>query len=620
MERQWKWKVVGTVLLSVLSVAMLVPTWAGVTSEGEAHLPKWYTDVFSQKLVLGLDLQGGIHLQYKVDVPEALGRKAQNLAGNLEDALKAEGGVTATATTPGGKSLDEATTIVVTFENPEEAAKLDQTFINKHAPDHVATSTDGAVVTLAMAPNALRAFQQLALEKAIETVERRINEFGVAESSVTRRGDSEIVVQIPGVKESEFSAAKEKLSQTGQLRFQIVDRAGWSEFFNKVSAREPDKKNWPADLKPELQDHMVSTIGGIRSTSREVLEYMVKGQVDDEHIVGFQEYWTSPKDRTLEEIESLTPEQEKLLAKAKFSPDATIVKAYQLKFMFKKAGMSGENVERASVGYDQYNRPEVNMEFSKVDADAFYEMTKKYTQQQMAIMIDDVVFSDPNIKEPIPGGRVRIELGSSFGMQAQKEANALVAVLRSGALQAPLRKVYDSQIGPTLGADSIEDGKISVIVGFVGVALFMIFYYGFSGVVANIALAFNILFTLALMAAFGATLTLPGIAGIVLTVGMAVDANVLIYERIREELRRNVAVRTAIKRGYEMALSSIVDANLTTVIAGLVLYQYGSGPVRGFAVTLNIGILASMFTALVLTRLIFEWKYFRGAEPAAMSV
>jgi preprotein translocase subunit SecD len=194
-------------------------------------------------------------------------------------------------------------------------------------------------------------------------------------------------------------------------------------------------------------------------------------------------------------------------------------------------------------------------------------------------------------------------------------------VLKSGALQAPLRKLYDTQVGPSLGADSIAAARTSIIVGFCAVVLFMTRLLPASpGSSPTSPWLLNVLFMLAGMTAFGATLTLPGIAGIVLTVGMAVDANVLIFERIREELRQNVGVRTAIKRGYDMALSSIVDANLTTVIAGLVLYQYGSGPVRGFAVTLNIGILASMFTALVLTRLIFEWKYFRGAEPAAMSV
>jgi preprotein translocase subunit SecD len=215
---------------------------------------------------------------------------------------------------------------------------------------------------------------------------------------------------------------------------------------------------------------------------------------------------------------------------------------------------------------------------------------------------------------------VRITLGS-FGGQAMKEANALVAVLRSGALNAPLRKLYDSQIGPTLGADSIEDGRMSTMIGFAAVCLFMLAYYRLAGLVANIALVFNVLFTLSLMAAFGATLTLPGIAGIVLTVGMAVDANVLIFERMREELRGGAGVRRAISQGYEMALSSIVDANVTTIIAGVVLYQFGSGPVRGFAVTLIMGILTSMFTALVITRLIFEWQYNRGGdEPTSMSV
>jgi preprotein translocase subunit SecD len=287
--------------------------------------------------------------------------------------------------------------------------------------------------------------------------------------------------------------------------------------------------------------------------------------------------------------------------------------------MFRKDGISGENVTSASVGYSQFNQPEVYMQFDQRDADAFYEMTKKFTKQQMAIMIDDHVYSAPRINEPIPGGRVRITLGS-FGNQAMKEANALVAVLRSGALNAPLRKLYDSQIGPTLGADSVKDGQSSTIIGFLAVCGFMVAYYRLAGLVANVALFFNVVFTLALMAAFGATLTLPGIAGIVLTVGMAVDSNVLIFERMREELRNGVGVRKAIDLGYEKALSSIVDANLTTVIAGLVLYQFGSGPVRGFAVTLVMGILTSMFTALVITRLIFEWQYNRGAEPTTMSV
>ena len=257
--------------------------------------------------------------------------------------------------------------------------------------------------------------------------------------------------------------------------------------------------------------------------------------------------------------------------------------------MYGKIGMSGENVEDASVGYDEFNRPEVYMRFAQVDADKFFEMTKENTKELMAIMIDEMVYSAPRIKEPIGGGRVRIELGSA-GRQALKEANALVAVLKSGALQAPLEKRADNAVGPTLGADSVEAGKISIIVGLVLVILFMLVYYKKAGAVADLALVLNLLFVMAGLTMFGATLTLPGIAGIVLTVGMAVDANVLIFERIREEIRDGKGVRQSINAGYEKAFTAILDANERPASQRL-CHQFGSGPIRGFAVTLGIGIV-----------------------------
>ena len=328
------------------------------------------------------------------------------------------------------------------------------------------------------------------------------------------------------------------------------------------------------------------------------------------------------KDPNLNQISNLSKEQEDAVSKLREEDvdfaNESVVKAYELVYMFKKAGMSGENVEDAQVGFDQFNKPEVNMTFARVDADKFYEMTKAHTNELMAIMIDEMVFSAPNIKEPIGGGRVRIELGNS-GSQALKEANALVAVLKSGALQAPLKKEYESAVGPSLGADSVEAGKLSMIIGFGLVVLFMFVYYRGAGFVADIALLLNVLFVLAGLTMFGATLTLPGIAGIVLTVGMAVDANVLIFERIREELRLGKSVRAAIDAGYEKAFTAILDANVTTGIAAVVLYQFGSGPVRGFAVTLGIGIICSMYTALVVTRLIFE-KMYGGGNAQKMSI
>lgn len=630
MDRQWKWKTLGVFALVVLSVLMLVPTVAGLSgnadSEAEPALPAWYTRVFSQKLILGLDLQGGIHLQYKVDVEEALSRRAAQTAGNVETLLAKESNVKVTARHREGTDIYEVTTIDVDFEKTDDVGKLDTSFIGKflprdtfNRPTYEIGETSGTKVTLVMTQDAIDDFRESAVDKAIETIERRINEFGVAESTITKRGDGELVVQLPGVKESEFGAAKQKLAQTGQLRFQIVDREGQGAFFTKISQRAPKADAWPAELDAKLQPHkIVANANVVRTTSREILDYMVKDQIDDEHLVGVQEIFVDPNDESLVPLENLSKDQEAVLRKTGTDLNSSVVKAYQVWFVFSKAGMSGENVEDASVGYDKFNRPVVHMAFSQVDADNFFQMTTKYTKELMAIMIDEVVYSAPRIKEPIGGGRVQIEMG--VGGPAFKEATNLVAVLKSGALQAPLRKLYDSQVGPTLGADSVAAGRTSVLVGFALVVLFMLFYYRGAGFVANVALTLNVLFVMAGLTAFGATLTLPGIAGIVLTIGMAVDANVLVFERIREELRTGAGVRKSIDAGYAKAFSSIFDANLTTGIAAVVLYQFGSGPIRGFAVTLGIGIICSMYTALVVTRLIFAYTYGRGSEPETMSI
>ncbi|MEZ4474037.1 MAG: protein translocase subunit SecD [bacterium] len=620
MNRQWKFKGLLAVGLLIVAVLMLVPTLVGPTPKGEEpKLPGWFTGIFANRLILGLDLQGGIHLQYQVDVPDALRRRATQTAGNLESLLKSERNVEVKATPGSGESLDEITTVAVAFPAAEDTAKLDVEFVAKNLPEYEIGGVDGTTVTLVMKADAITSFQEDAVEKAIDTIERRINAFGVAESTISRRGDNELVVQLPGLTEEEFGEAKKKLAQTGQLRFQIVDRAGAADFAQKIGARRPLPDNWPADLDPELKKHKIAVTGGtVRSTSRAILEYMVDGQFDAEHLVGYEEIFADPKDPTLGAINTLSEEQEKILRKRKTDDlEGDIVRAYEVHYLFSKAGMSGENVEAASVGYDNFNRPVVLMRFSQVDADKFFEMTKKYTKELMAILIDDQVYSAPRIKEPIAGGRVQIEMGA-VGRTAFKEASALVAVLKSGALQAPLRKLYDAQVGATLGADSVRAGQLSVAVGFGLVVLFMLVYYKGSGVVANLALILNVVFVMAGLTAFGATLTLPGIAGIVLTIGMAVDANVLIFERVREELRLGVSVRKAIDAGYEKAFSAILDANVTTGIAAVVLYQFGSGPIRGFAVTLGVGIICSLYTALVVTRLVFDYKY--RADAARMSI
>lgn len=632
MDRKWKWRVFGAIALTILSILMLVPTvvetFGGQQEDAESSpLPDWYKRIFKQKLILGLDLQGGIHLQYKVDMEEALARRSAQTASNIRILLKKEADIEVEAARREQGDLYDITTIDVQFASKDDMGKLTTAFINEHLPrdsqgrpQYSLGSSSGTTQTLVMSQEAIDDFRDSALERAIETIERRINEFGVAESTITKRGDDELVVQLPGVKESEFGAAKQKLAQTGQLRFQIVDRERQGEFFAKMAARAPSAANWPAELDVALQVHKtVADASVVRTTSREIFDYMASGQLDDEHYLGIQEVFVDPKDPSLTPIDNLSKEQEAVLRKTGGDiAEGGIVRAYQAWYVFANAGISGENVEDASVGYDQFNRPVVQMRFSQADAERFYEMTKTYTKELMAIMIDEIVYSAPRIKEPIPGGRVQIEVGT--GGQAFKEASALVAVLKSGALQAPLRKVYDSQVGPSLGSDSIEAGRKAVIFGFLAVVIFMVIYYKGAGLVVDLALGLNVLFVLAGLTAFGATLTLPGIAAIVLTIGMAVDANVLVFERIREELRSGSSVRRAIDLGYSKAMSSIVDANLTTGIAAVVLYQFGSGPVRGFAVSLGIGIICSVYTALVVTRLVFDFVYGRGQEPETMSI
>ncbi len=263
--------------------------------------------------------------------------------------------------------------------------------------------------------------------------------------------------------------------------------------------------------------------------------------------------------------------------------------------------LTGEDVVDARPGFDQTNEAHVSMNFNSRGANIFERVTGENVGKRMAIVLDRKIYSAPNINERIPGGRASIT-----GSFTTEEAQDLAVVLRAGSLPAPVVVLEERTVGPSLGQESIDSGMLAAAVGAIAVVIFMAIYYGVSGVIADLMLIFTITMLLAGLAAFGATLTLPGIAGIVLTIGMAVDANVLIFERIREELRRGLTPFSAVSAGFERASLSIIDSNLTTIIATIVLYQFGTGPVRGFAVTLSLGIIASMFTAVFVSRGIFE--------------
>ena len=283
---------------------------------------------------------------------------------------------------------------------------------------------------------------------------------------------------------------------------------------------------------------------------------------------------------------------------------ATQKQAYLLQ---KRTSLTGKYITDARVAIDRrYNEPYVSLSFNNKGARIFERLTGENIDKRLAIVLDNNVYSAPVIRDKISGGKASIT-----GRFSMDDAKDLAIVLRAGALPAPVKILEERTVGPSLGKDSIDKGFKSMIIGGVILVCFMIFYYRVSGIIADMALFLNILFIMASLAFFGATLTLPGIAGVILTIGMAVDANVLIFERIREELRLGKSPRTAIEGGYKKALVTILDANVTTFIAGLVLFQFGTGAVQGFAVTLCIGIVASFITAVFVTRIVFDFLFIR---------
>ena len=307
-----------------------------------------------------------------------------------------------------------------------------------------------------------------------------------------------------------------------------------------------------------------------------------------------------------EALKGRIPEGDEILFQRSVDPQTGAVR--KIPFLLKaRTLMTGDVIKDARVAINQeFHEPYVAMEFNDIGAKLFEQITASNVKKRLAIILDNNVYSAPVIQERIAGGRAQIT-----GRFDMKEASDLAIVLRSGALPAPVKIAEQRTVGPSLGQDSIHQGIVSMLISAALVVLFMIFYYKASGVVADVALVLNIIITLAVLALFRATLTLPGIAGLVLSVGMAVDANILIHERIKEELRLGKTVRAAIDQGYHRAFSAIIDSNLTTLISGVILYQFGTGPVKGFAVTLSIGILANIFTAVYVTRVIFDYLTLR---------
>jgi preprotein translocase subunit SecD len=473
--------------------------------------------------------------------------------------------------------------------------------------------------------------RERAVGQAKDTVNKRVDELGLREAAVTVR-DEDIIVEVPGKDEKAFEEIKEIIRRTARLEFKMVDDEGSAAFFGQVKEDELDKHPETKDisvwkeqapagpgksveahylrikrdttLKQRDRDKDGNLVGKPREeTQQECLkrlkEFTKTLQVPDDHQIGY------------EEVVDYDQETGK-----------TTEWGWRTFYLYARAELTGDYITDAQVAQDQQSgmgQFYVAVTFSPTGADRFEEVTGANVQRRFAIILDDVIDSAPVIKTKIAGGHASITLGVGDPEQQLKNARKLELVLRSGALPAQISPSNESRIGPTLGADAIDQAVKGMLVGSALVLAFMILYYRKAGIVADVAVLFNLLIQMAILASFSATMTLPGIAGLALTIGMAVDANVLINERIREELRAGRSVRAAVEAGYDRAFSAIIDGHVTIFISGLILAQYGSGPVKGFAVTLIVGIIASVYTGVFVTRLVFDW-WARGAKVKTLSV
>lgn len=519
----------------------------------------WFS---KSKIVYGLDIQGGLHLVMGVDVDAVVTEKSERQSKALKDEFKdSEVGFKDIVVNPENKRE-----IIVSLNTGAEGQAVEN-HIAKYYPStiQVLDKTDSAV-TLKFFDSKVLEYKKQVVDQAIEVIRNRIDSMGVAEPSIAAQGEDRILVQLPGIEDSQ--TAKDLINKTARLDFRVVS-----------------KEMQVDELQRLIQE---AEAAGNYKLSKESLKY------------------TAYVKKINEDLKAKLPKNTRVVFKKLDS--AVNLEAGRVPMLVEtNSDLHGGELEDASVRPDEYGKPEVNFRFTVAGRRKFAELTERAAGGFLAIVLDDVVKSDPSVKEKIDSSQARITLGSGGNYQdTLAEAQFIATTLRAGALPAALEQLEERTVGPTLGADSIEKGKKAGIIGGILVLIFMIGYYRKLGVVADIALALNVLLILAILTSLGATLTLPGVAGIVLTVGMAVDANVIIFERIKEELLKGAGIGAAVKDGFGHAFSAIIDANITTAAVCIVLMYFGTGPVRGFAVTLICGIITSMFTAIFVSRAIIE--------------
>ncbi len=598
------------------------------------HCPAYLKNNITFAIAPGLDLSGGLRLVYTVEVDEAIRDKRDHFADEMRQELatafalhSGEGRVTREELSGLDAkvhvSQPETALIRLKFKDKGDKGKVDDRFSKKFLTELAETPGPGDdEITFKIRAEIESQIRERAVAQAKDTVSRRVDELGLREAAVTTR-DEDIIVEVPGSNEESFRDIKETIRRTARLEFKMVDDGGSDKVFGPSALKPDDLPEGEGiatydEAPPDGLDasgHRKTTRANFARMTCQPTKYASESLTDclgrfkawsktlnvpDDHTIGFE--------KVIEPVDGTEPLQFKQVGWRTF-------------YLYSRAEVTGDYITDASTGQDQQNFGQyyVLLSFSPAGADRFEEVTGANVNRRFAIILDDIVDSAPVIKQKIGGGKATITMGSGDADKQLHDAKQLELVLRSGALPAPITPSSESVIGPSLGRDAIGQGVKGAFFGTIAVLAFMLLYYRKAGIVADVAVLFNLMLQLAVLASFGATMTLPGIAGLALTIGMSVDANVLINERIREELRAGKSVRSAVDAGYSRAWPSIIDGHMTVFISGLILAQYGSGPVKGFAVTLVVGILCSLFTGFFCTRLSFDW-WVRGAKVKRLSV
>jgi len=563
-----------------------------------------------KRLKLGLDLQGGMRVVLEVNTAKLLEKLANNpdktFVSLLEEAFKES------------ETTDESIVDVLARKLQSKGIRLSRYFGNIRQDDAEIISK-------------LKSDADDAVTRAIEIIRNRVDQYGVSEPTIQRQGARRVIVELPGVAKEE--EAKQLLQGTALLEFRLVKEPDFTyqimeRIDKKLAAVLSGNDSLLASL--DIDNQKTDTV---KSNDTSAVSDTTNKQLTEEEFRKQHPFFSAalldPQGRSadafvkeddrnkilrwlsLPEIQKEIPDNVEFVFSAKsITTTEDGKKVYMMYLVNKQPELTGGVITDAVATLDpNTSSPIVNMEMNSEGAVEWARITGANINKRIAIILDGKVFSAPVVRNKITGGRSQIE-----GMENLDEAKLLEIVLKAGALPAPVDIIEERIVGPSLGQDSVSGGLNSALLGYLAVALFMIIYYRKAGTIAALVLVITILFVLGVLAGFKATLTLPGIAGIVLTIGMAVDANVLIFERMREELATGKTMKASVESGFTKAMSAIIDSNITTFFTGIILYQFGTGPVQGFALTLMIGIASTLFSALVISRLIFDYLASKGVK------